>query len=253
MSKLTALQVAAAAKIAGFPDREIPTAVAVAKGESSYNTDLYNGICCYGLFQIHKRFHESKVVKYGGSWAAYKDPVVNAKVARDIWASEGGWCRGNNPPNCNPYQAWGVSNATGSWSSKMAEGQRAYAELVQQMQAGKTAQQVLGSASSGTVIGADFNLPNPLAPLQQALDVGSAILNAIRAPVEFANRIGRWISNPDNWVRVAEVAGGGLLLVLGIRIAFNKQFMSVVRGVSGAVLPSGRAGKAVEMTRKATS
>ena len=77
--------VAAAALLGGFPPSQVPTAVAVARGESSYNTAASNS-CCTGLWQVHRTAHADKIARHGGL-AKLTDPVVNATIAHEIWAA----------------------------------------------------------------------------------------------------------------------------------------------------------------------
>ncbi|WP_433478151.1 hypothetical protein ACQPZP_14620 [Spirillospora sp. CA-142024] len=236
MATLKPYQVAAAALLGGFPASQVPTAVAVARGESSYNTGSENS-CCTGLWQVHRTAHADKIARHGGL-AKLKDPVVNATIAHEIWAAAGGWCTTGRVGQCNPWQAYGVSNLTGSWKTKLAEGAKAYAEVQRRQQAGETLQSMAGS---GGVEGID--VPNPLAPLQGAMDAAGAIAGFAKAIVDFANRVGGWIADPQSWIRVAEVIGGTLLFGLGLRIAFNKQVMEIGGQVVRAVVPGGKVTK----------
>lgn len=99
MAKLTASQVKALAKQAGFPDSELDTAVRVAYVESSWRTDAHaddSDDNSYGLWQINmigamgparrKQFSIS-------SNEALLDPATNARAAYSVWKSQGwkGW------------------------------------------------------------------------------------------------------------------------------------------------------------------
>lgn len=244
MAVLKPYQVAAAALLGGFPPSEVPTAVAVAKGESSYNTTSRNS-CCSGLWQIHRTAHADKIRAAGGE-SALTDPVVNASIAYQIWREAGGWCTRGRPPNCNPWQAYGMSNAGMSWQAKMAEGARAYAEVQQRQARGESLQSMVGSAAAAADPAGLPNLPGP----GDLLDAAGAIAGAAKAMIEFGNRVGAWITDPYNWVRVAEVIGGGLLVVVGLRIAFGAQIQQVTRGVVGTVAPVGKvAGRAAKVAK----
>lgn len=266
MAKLKPYQVAAAALLGGFPPSEVPTAVAVARGESSYNTTASN-FCCSGLWQIHRTAHADKIAAVGGV-DKLKDPVVNARLAYQIWKAAGGWCTSGRVGQCNPWQAYGVSNATGSWKAKLAEGAQAYAEVQRRQQAGESLQSM--AASSASFVNADWD-PKCLVPgyavahpdecdlgaddlpiIGDMVDAGSAIAGFAKAVVEFGNKIGSWVSDPQNWIRVAEVIGGGLLVALGLRIAFHKQVMGAARQIASVVVPGGKvAGKAGKVLKTA--
>lgn len=259
MAKLAAYQVAAAALLGGFPPSEVPTAVAVARGESSYNTKSSNS-CCQGLWQIHRKAHASAIAAAGGV-DALDDPVVNARLAYQIWKGAGGWCTSGRIGQCNPWQAYGVSNLTGSWKAKLAEGARAYAEVQKRQQAGESLQSMAGSSAAG-VQNVDWN-PRCLDPLYAAqhvdeckfngpgdipgvgglMDAAGAIAGFAKAVVDFGNRLGAWIADPQNWMRVAEVVGGAILFGLGLRIAFNTQINAAGGKLVSAVVPGGKLGK----------
>jgi lysozyme-like protein len=236
MTVLKPYQVAAAALLGGFPANEVPRAVAVAKGESSYNTSARN-FCCSGLWQIHRTAHADKIRAAGGE-AKLTDPVVNASLAKQIWSAAGGWCTSGRVGQCNPWQAYGVSNGTGSWSAKLAEGAKAYAEVQRRQAAGESLQSMAGSSSI-------VNAGNPLVPdaIEGAIDSGQAIAGAAKAMVEFANRTGKWIADPDNWIRVGYVIGGGVLIAVGLRVAFNTQINAMGKQVVSWVVPGGKATK----------
>lgn len=237
MARLQPYQVAAAALLGGFPPGEVPTAVAVAKGESGYSTTSRNA-CCSGLWQIHRTAHADKIAAAGGV-DKLTDPVVNARLAYQVWA--GDWC-GSRAPNgrCAKYEAYGLGNAGMSWQAKVAEGARAYAEVQRRQQAGESLQSMVGSAGASVV---DAALPGT-GTAGAVLDAGSAIAAAARSMIDFGNRLGRWISSPDNWIRVAEVIGGGLLVAVGLRIAFHAQYMAAARKVVSAVTPGKGAARA---------
>jgi lysozyme-like protein len=84
MAILSALQVAAAAKLGGFTDSQLVTAVAVARAESSFNTDAVSGAGDHGLWQINRRSHPQ--LFSGETW---KDPVRNAQMAIDVFRRQG--------------------------------------------------------------------------------------------------------------------------------------------------------------------
>lgn len=240
MATLKAYQVAAAALLGGFPPNEVPRAVAVAKGESSFNTKSSNS-CCQGLWQIHRTAHADKIAKFGGV-DKLNDPVVNAKIAYQIFKDAGGWCTHGSPPNCNPWQAYGVSNLTGSWKAKLSEGAKAMAEVQTMTSSGKTLAEIVNEGLDRSL---GFDLPDvPDVPgLGELMDTAGAIAGFAKAIVEFANKVGGWVSDPHNWIRVAEVVGGGLMVMLGLRVAFNTQVNAVGKQVVQWVVPGGKAAK----------
>lgn len=92
---LSAANIAAAAKAGGFPDSEIPLAVAIALAESSGNPRAHNSTPpdnSYGLWQINMLgpLGPARRAQYGiSSNEELFDPVVNAKAAYSIRRSQG--------------------------------------------------------------------------------------------------------------------------------------------------------------------
>lgn len=231
MTTLKPYQVAAAALLGGFSPNEVPTAVAVARGESSFQTDKCTSQYC-GLWQIGTQVNASHL---HGDW---RDPVVNAKAAKELVADRG-WCGGRaGNGHCQNFEAYGLSNAGMSWQAKLAEGAKAYAEVQKRQQAGETLQSMVGTSGAENTA-----FPNPLAPLEGALDAAGAIAGFAKAIVDFGNRLGGWIADPQSWIRVAEVVGGTLLFGLGLRIAFNRQVMDVGGQIVRTVVPGGKVTK----------
>src|SRR5690242_4461912 len=80
--------VARYAKRAGFPDGELVTAVAVAFAESTFNEKAVHrnsdGSTDYGLWQINSVHGFPELSS--GAWA---DPAVNARLAYQVWKSQG--------------------------------------------------------------------------------------------------------------------------------------------------------------------
>ena len=101
-------QVAKLVSAAGFPDAEIDTAVAVARGESEWNpratNNNTNGTIDYGLFQINS-IHQS--ILSGGDRF---NPADNAKMAFKIWQQAGN--------SWTPWVAW----KTGAYRKYLTNG-----------------------------------------------------------------------------------------------------------------------------------
>ena len=206
MATLSAVQVAALAYMAGWREKEIAEAVAVAKGESGYRTDAANS-CCVGLWQVNLKAH-------GVSAEDMKDPAKNAAKAYAIYKSAGGWCTRGKPPNCNPWQAYGKGN----WNGALSEGTRALASLKKQMASGKTPADIanssflegLGEGITSSIPGADT----------------AAVLTAF---VDALNRVGAWISDPENWVRIVKVMGGVTIVIVGGAVIAKDPIVSGLR------------------------
>jgi hypothetical protein len=83
-----------------FPSSEHGKAIRVADCESSLNPEAVSpGGGNWGLFQINT-VHKPMVQRMGYSWEQIKDPYVNSKVARRIFADAG-----------NTWGPWGCRQA----------------------------------------------------------------------------------------------------------------------------------------------
>ena len=87
--KLSEAEIADLMREVGFPESEIGTGIAVARGESGHRTDALNdgnsdGSNDYGLWQINDRWHMDK---FDGDW---RDPLENTRVAYEVWKEAGG-------------------------------------------------------------------------------------------------------------------------------------------------------------------
>lgn len=230
MTQLTALQVAAAAYAGGFRgETQISQAVAVAAAESSWNTTAQNP-CCKGLWQINLDAHKNTTSLIPNfNW---QDPVHNAQAAFYIYHSSGGWCTRGSPPNCNPWAGYGTT----SYNSALGQGRMAYAQLKQQVDApGANKQEVIRQILGNTSAHVGSTPGEGVLESLPGADTAASILNTGKAFVEFLNRLGGWISNAQNWVRVLEVGGGVVLIIVGGTI--------VAKGTVTSVLPVGKVAK----------
>src|SRR5258706_9340428 len=245
MATLKPIKVAAAAYLGGFRGKEIAVAVAVAKGESSYDTTTCTSQYC-GLWQIGTTVNASHI---HGDW---KNPIVNARAAYELVQSRG-WCGGKaSNGHCQNFEAYGLNNGGMSWTSKLAEGNKAYAELTAQMQAGKDPGKDILNAGPGA---SDFL--KALNPFDSTNPVTGGISNpvssvadAASSAISLANKTASWVSNPQSWVRVLWVVGGGVLFIAGIGIAFEHAGGDAAKQVIQLVLPTGKIGKAVSAVSK---
>lgn len=222
------------AMIGGFRSQnDIITAVAVAIQESGLNPSAANS-CCVGLWQIHLKAHNKTA-------ADMKNPVANAKAAFDIWKAAGGWCTSGSVAkhNCNPWQAYGANQPGRSWQSAVNMATTAYGSLIAKgitsdILAGKSSSdvtQILGKAGADCIIGdildTGTKIPNPLA-------AGEAVIAAF-------NRVGAWVTNPDNLMRMFKVAAGGAIILVASAALMDREIGTVI----GAT-PVGKIAKVVK-------
>ena len=208
MAKLNGEQVIAYAYLGGFRGNDLVEAAKVAYGESSWNTDAANS-CCVGLWQINLKAH-------GVTAAAMKDPLQNALQAHKVWAAAGGkWCATGKIGQCNPWQAYGGA----MYKSKGASAIAMYMKFTTDMKNGMTPQQIAGSGT-GVITGG----------LPSAGDLAGAVGDAtgISAVVSGFNRMGHWITNPDNLMRILKVVLGGAVILVGGALVLEKPITSVI-------------------------
>lgn len=98
MSVLTIEQIQQAAIAGGFTPQEAPVISAIAMAESGGNTNAHNPRYpddSYGLMQVNMLDEPGYMLgaerreKYGIQNEDLKNPVVNMKVAKDIWDTQG--------------------------------------------------------------------------------------------------------------------------------------------------------------------
>lgn len=99
----------------GGSAQQAPLMSAIAMAESGGRSDVYNGICCYGLWQIN--------ANHGYSVAQMDDPVQNAREANTILQSQGlgAWCTYTNGayrqfynPNIQPDSNTAINATAGA-------------------------------------------------------------------------------------------------------------------------------------------
>lgn len=78
-------EIASAASLAGFKGEDLKIAVAVALAESDGYLDIYNGTCCYGLWQIHRLWNS----QYPSAFTL--NAYNQARTAKAIRDTARGW------------------------------------------------------------------------------------------------------------------------------------------------------------------
>jgi hypothetical protein len=209
--------VARAAKAAGFPDRELVTAVAVAWAESSFNANAVNrsnkdGSVDYGLWQINT-VHGYPELQSG----AWRDPKVNAVLAKRVHDKQG-------------WAAWSVyrpSDPVG-YARYLAGRAAAVAFVAAGVgPAAAAAGAVTAPADIGKGIGADAD-----EGLGLVAEIAKEPLSALR-----------WLMNPRSWERIAYLFGGMALTLGGAYLLINstiaktaaKTIISKGKGAAAAV------------------
>lgn len=222
MPRLNYQQVAQLAWQAGWRGKDAETAVAIARAESGFDTmatNFKNKDHSYGLWQDNMKDNlgAERRQKYGlTSNEQLFDPATNARVAYGIYKGAG-----------NKFSDWSTYN------------NRAYVVYlngavfaVKQIQQGKTGTEVPSYDAKDVPPGQDTTADKSLNPLQGFDAIADAVKN-----------IGEFITNQENWFRVAAVLGGGLLIALAV-------FLLATDTVVGVALK--RVGKVTKMAGKVT-
>lgn len=212
MTTYSPAQVAVIAKGAGFTGDGLVRAVAVALAESggnpqavNQNTDRQRSID-RGLWQINSYWHPEVSV------AEAFNPAANAKHAYRISSGGTNWSQ------------W-ATHKNGAADAQMARATMA-ARQATGGQAGLNIQPTFGIPGfdlpgwanpfdGDTIPGVD--VPD-LAGVAEAL---TGIGKAVAGIASLAVKASVWLSNWRNWLRVAQVVGGGAALLIGLRMLAN--------------------------------
>lgn len=200
-------QIAGWAKAAGFPADQIATAVAVALAESSGRLDAVSVTGDYGLWQINERMHPEMFRDGGGFGDGQWWGQWNAQMAFKVWKDAGS-----------------------RWTPWVAFNSGAYKLFLPRAQA---------AAGNPSITGIG---PTDKAGYREVIAIPSAlneIGNAVKGVSQAFNKAGQWIGNRDNWIRVAQVAVGGGLLVMALNIV-AQPYVGKVAGPVAAALTKGK-------------
>lgn len=158
MTKINDRAIALVADAAGFDDKNLATAIAVALAESGGDRDAISITNDYGLWQINKRAHAKLFTQY--QWNREAD---NAKMAKAVWDGAG-------------WKAWTVWK-TGAYLRYKARAERVAKEYI-------------------------VNKPPPLPEIPNPLE-------------PLTNLVG-FVTNTDNWKRLAYFIFGAILIAIAI-------------------------------------
>jgi hypothetical protein len=168
-------------------DKNGPIAIAIALAESGGNTDAVggpnsNGTYDYGLFQINQRAHSDKLGELGPVGASGKPEPTDPK-----WKN----------PNTNWEIALDLFLSRGSWADWSTYNNQSY---------------------RAHLLAATSAWANPDGSMVDHSAVVDTIGGGIDTAVDAANGFGALISglqNPDTWMRVILILGGGIMLMVG--------------------------------------
>lgn len=223
MAVLPDKDIAGVALNAGFSGGALTTAVAIALAESSgnpraHNTNAATGDNSYGLWQINMigAMGPARRKQFGiASNDDLFDPSTNARAAMMLYKARGGF---------------------GDWSTYNRGTYLRFVSRATQAVRDNGGRAVVTGKGGGT----DPNNPLIPDPIEGPLNSLNQSLAAVQGFVAF-------VTNKDNWIRVAMFAGGTILVIVGVMMYIG-QTKSVQQGVKAVVnvIPVGRAGKAAK-------
>ncbi|SEF12881.1 Transglycosylase SLT domain-containing protein [Streptomyces sp. 3213] len=222
MAALSAAQIAAIARQAGFPESAIPTAVAVALAESSgipnqHNQNSLTGDDSYGLWQINMlgSMGPARRKQFGISTNdQLYDPVTNARAA--LVLSNGG-------KNWGPWSTYPVKSALYMPTAQKAVG-ASKGMVVQANWFSDWWDDVKGGWEKGYKQGSDLGDGiNGLVGTPSPEDLANGNLTSpgdsgIWSIGTLLTGFAKAITNPDNWRDWAYVGLGGALVIAGLVI-----------------------------------
>lgn len=268
MARLTAAQTAALARAAGFPEAQVPTAVAVAMAETggSLDTDAIGDVILetakwgpsVGLWQV-RSLKPAYLAKAAGAdryrdEGRLRDPGYNAAAARAIWG-ERGW---------SPWSTYPTAHLIWLPQAKRAAGLPAAA--TPRAAAGSTttatAQPVnwLGDAAGAVKDVVPYAVPwlGVVDSADDMLGAAKAATNLLGNLLSFIAKAAVWLGDAHNWLRIAKVWAGSWLVVLGLAmfgwpaITAAAQFVPAGKAATAAA-GAARAGKAPQAAATAAA
>jgi hypothetical protein len=254
--QLSYIEVVSALDAAGWPKNEWAMAAAVIAAESDRCCNIYNTYKSghYGLMQMSASAHPDwfKSLPSANAWV---DPVTNCKGGLTLWRQ-------------NKYQPW-EAYTNGRYSGNILQAQAAATAYEQKKKAAGNpsgmdfAPKIFRPAVIAAIGNVQMN-----AAVQSVTDAiagagkttgdavsaaGAAAANAaqnqagaITGGIQLLMGAAKWMSNPESWLRVAQVVAGGALLIGGMAIVARAPVNKAVAGVAqtaAAVAPVGRAVK----------
>lgn len=207
MTIFTAGQMTALAQKAGFDAKTAQIMGAIGMAESGGDSKAHNIIPpdnSYGLWQINMLGSmgpaRRKMLQISKNEDLYI-PAINALAAKKIHSSQG-------------LSAW--STYTNGAYKKYLKDAGADKELLEELN------------------------KNPMesSPVGEALDDAVSAVSWPSNVVEAVGKAGNWVSDPQNWIKVAYIVGGGILVIAGLVVMAGPR--------AAQVLPTGKALKAVK-------
>lgn len=198
MAKWSRAQIEVMARASGWGERSKDVSY-VAMAESGGDSKIVNAIGCVGLLQINQPVHVKKHPKWTRAWL--QDPMNNLAAGKVLYDEAGKFD--------GPWLDSRDKGGGGGWGSKVSGGS-----------GGTDATQVGDDpcdALKGTP-GYDYCVRNKG---DDGPDAGGGLMDTAEQIGRLAQAVakaGNWLANPGNWVRIAYVAGGGLLALTAVSV-----------------------------------
>jgi hypothetical protein len=240
VATLSQSQIYTIAILTGLPNPKVMAAVAMA--ESSGRADVVNSIGCVGLWQINQPVHVKSHPTWTKDWL--KNPINNARAAKVIYQSQGlrAWEAYTNGAYAK-YLSKPVTQQPGSLPSGSSQIVNAswWGDFWDGFQKGFDT----GPGPEDLVDGGTSNDPGlgDIPGLSQLGDVAEGIYGI----AETMQKAGVWLSKGENWVRIAYVAGGALV----VGMALFSLSTPAIRKMLGSA-PQGRVLKTVSRAARAS-
>lgn len=229
MAKYSRQQIAVMARGAGW-GKESENVSWVAMAESSGDASAENSIGCIGLLQINQPVHVGSHPKWTRSWL--KDPINNLSAGLVLYKAAGNsydaaWADSKNKGGIP--EGWGP-HVSGSGATQASDSFGSSDPLEQFWN------KLLGKPKRGP--GSPdynqdpFNLNDQLG-LTGLQDTATQLGRIAQAIAKAAN----WMADPANWVRVAYVTGGSLLVLTAVATV-SKPYVSTAANKITGVMPS---------------
>lgn len=199
-TRLSYQQVAKLAYDAGWRGKDAQTAVAIAFAESGgdyMQTNFGGRDYSFGLWQINMKdaMGPERRQKYNiASNESLLDPATNARVAYAIYKDAG-----------NKFTDWSTYN-----DAKFTLYLNGAVFAVKQIEQGKTGIEI-PSYDAGMIPAEGSWGSQSLNPL-----------SGIDGLVQAVNNIGSFITNKENWFRVASILGGGILIIVAVTLVVGE-------------------------------
>lgn len=221
-------EVVASVALGGWPESLWVKATAVVDAESSRIANIYNTYLDghYGLFQIGKQQHP-EYFKDDIQWVV---PFMNSMFGYEVYQKEG-W--GAWESATNGRYSGGLIQATAAVNavkSKRSKSKLKPGDFYMSLYGADQQGWVLMAAASG--LGAVNKSIGDSAGAaageidQTVQDTGTGVIqaaadiqaNSVMGAFQLLLGAGKWMADPNNWLRVAQVLAGGALLIGGVAI-----------------------------------